>query len=184
MLMTSEETSPVISSPSSAISLLAGADAVLAAEAAAIEAATRASNSFTICSRLSLASTSAVAIFASSLQRVSSKMRSICSGDIVKSTCIVAVDSGVEALVLAFWSLLAEGMVASLFGCNGVCEKKSDSDAGEEEGEALAAPANNEANRWKKTRRERQMTGDDDEKRKGKRKLYILDFGKNFLFLA
>ncbi len=35
--------------------------------------------------------------------------------------------------------------MASLFGCSGVCEKKSDSDAGEEEGEALAAAANDEA---------------------------------------
>ncbi len=89
-----------------------------------------------------------------------------------------------EALVLAFWSLLAGGIVASLFGCSGVCEKKSDSDAGEEEGEALAAAVNDEAGRWRKTRRERLMTGDDDEKRKEKRKLYILDFRKNFQFLA
>ena len=74
--------------------------------------------------------------------------------------------------------------MASLFGCSGVCEKKSDSDADEEEGEALAAAANDEANRWRKTRRERLMTGNDDEKRKGKRKLYILDSRKNFQFLA
>ncbi len=74
--------------------------------------------------------------------------------------------------------------MASLFGCSGVCEKKSDSDADEEKGEALAAVANNEANRWRKTRRERLLTWDDDEKRKGKRKLYILDFKKTFQFLA
>ncbi len=49
---------------------------------------------------------------------------------------------------------------------------------------ALAFGANDEADRWRKTRRERLMTGDDDEKRKGKRKLYILDFRKNFKFLA
>ncbi len=60
-----------------------------------------------------------------------------------------------------------------MFGCNGVCEKKSDSDAGEKEGETLAAAANDEVDRWKKTRRERLMTRDDDEKRKGKRKLYF-----------
>ncbi len=171
MLMTSVGTSPVISSSSSAIGLRAGA--------AATEAATRASDSFTISSRLSLASTSAAAISASSLRRVSSKMRSVCSSVIVNGTCIVAVNSGMEALVLAFWSLLAGGIVASLFGCTGVCEKKSDSNADEEEGEALAAAANDEANRWRKTRRERLMTGDDDEKRKGKRKLYILDFRKS-----
>ncbi len=63
-------------------------------------------------------------------------------------------------------------------------EKKSDNDAGEEEGEALAAAANDEADKWRKTRRERLMTRDDDEKRKGKRNLYILDFRKNFQFLA
>ncbi len=74
--------------------------------------------------------------------------------------------------------------MASLFGCNRVCEKKSDSDAGEEEGEALAAAANDETNRWRKTRRERLMTGDDDEKRKGKRKLYILVFRKSFQFFS
>ena len=74
--------------------------------------------------------------------------------------------------------------MASLFGFIGVCEKKSDNDEGEEEGEALAAIANDEADKWRKTRRERLMTGDDDEKRKGKRKLYILDFRKNFQFLA
>ncbi len=74
--------------------------------------------------------------------------------------------------------------MASLFGCSRVCEKKSDSNAGEEEGEALAAAANDEADRWRKTRRERLMTGDDGEKRKGKRKLYILDFSKIFQFLA
>ncbi len=111
-------------------------------------------------------------------------MRSVCSGVIVDSTGIVAVDSGVEALVLAFLSLLAGGIMASLFGCSGVCKKKSDSNESEEEGETLAAVANNEADRWRKTRRERLMTGDDDEKRKGKRKLYILDFRKNFEFLA
>ncbi len=65
-----------------------------------------------------------------------------------------------------------------------MCEKKSDSDAGEEEGEALAAAANDEADRWRKTRREKLITGDDDEKRNGKRKLYILDFRKNFQLLA
>ncbi len=74
--------------------------------------------------------------------------------------------------------------MASLFSCSGVCEKKSNIDAGEEEGEALAAAANDETDRWRKTRREKLMTGDDDEKRKGKRKLYILDFRKNFQFLA
>ena len=74
--------------------------------------------------------------------------------------------------------------MASLFGCSGVCEEKSNSNEDEEEGEALAAAANDEANRWRKTRRERLMTGDDDEKRKGKRKLYILDFRKSFQFLA
>ncbi len=63
-------------------------------------------------------------------------------------------------------------------------EKKSDSDADEEGGEALAAAANDKANRWRMTRRERLMTWDDDEKRKGKRKLYILDFRKSFQFLA
>ena len=63
-------------------------------------------------------------------------------------------------------------------------EKKSDSDADEEEGEALAAAANDEANRWRKTRREKLMTGDDDEKRKGKKKLYILDLGTNFQFFS
>ncbi len=93
--MTSVGTSPVISSSSSAIGLQAGAAAVVAAEAAATEAATQASDSFTISSRLSLASTSAAAISASSLQRVSSKMRSVCSGVIVDGTCIVAVDSEV-----------------------------------------------------------------------------------------
>ncbi len=72
--------------------------------------------------------------------------------------------------------------MASLVGCSGVCEKKSDSDEGEEEGETLASAANDEADRWRKTRREKLMTGDDDEKRKRKRKLYILDFGKNFQF--
>ena len=102
MLMTSVGTSPVISSSSSAIGLRAGAAAVVAAEAAATEAATRASDSFTISSRLSLASTSAAAISASSLRRVSLKLRSVCSGVIVDGTCIVPVDSGVEALMLAF----------------------------------------------------------------------------------
>ncbi len=74
--------------------------------------------------------------------------------------------------------------MASLIDCSGVCKKKSDSDIGEEEGEALADAANNEADRWRKTKKERLMTEDDDEKRKGKRKLYILDFRKNFQFLA
>ena len=74
--------------------------------------------------------------------------------------------------------------MASLFGFSWMCEKKSDSNVGEEEGEALAAAANYKADRWRKMRRERLMTGDDDEKRKGKRKLYILDFRKNFQFLA
>ncbi len=102
MLMTSVGTSPVISSSSSTIGHRAGAAAMVAAEAAATEAATRALDSFTISSRLSLASTSAAAISGSSLRRVSSKMRSICSGVIVDDTCIVDVDSGVEALMLAF----------------------------------------------------------------------------------
>ncbi len=74
--------------------------------------------------------------------------------------------------------------MASLFGFIVVCKKKNDSDAGKEEGEGLAAAANDEADRWRKTRRERLMTGDDDGKRNGKRKLYILDFRKNFQFLA
>ncbi len=75
-------------------------------------------------------------------------------------------------------------MVVASNGRHWPGEKKSDSDVGEDEGEALAAAANDEADRWRKTRRERLMTGDDDEKRKGKRKLYILDFKKNFQFLA
>ncbi len=74
--------------------------------------------------------------------------------------------------------------MASLFGYSGVCEKKSDSDEGEEKEEALAAEANDEADRWRRTRRKGLMTRDDDEKRKGKKKLYILDFRKNFQFLA
>ncbi len=102
MLMTSVGTSPVISSSSSAIGLRAGVAAVVAVEAAATEAATRASDPFTISSCLSPASTSAAAISALSLRRVSSKMRSVCSGVIVDGTCIVTVDSGVEALMLAF----------------------------------------------------------------------------------
>ncbi len=65
-----------------------------------------------------------------------------------------------------------------------MCKEKSYSNKGEEEGEALAAAGNDEADIWRKTRRESLMTGDDDEKRKGKRKLYILDFKKNFQFLA
>ncbi len=75
-------------------------------------------------------------------------------------------------------------MVVASKGRQWACEKKSDSDECEEEREALAAVANDEADKWRKTRRERLMTGDDDEKRKGKRKLYILDFRKNFEFLA
>ncbi len=63
-------------------------------------------------------------------------------------------------------------------------KKKSDNDVCEEEGEALVAAANNEANRCRRTKGERLMTGDDDEKRKEKRKLYILEFRKNFQFLA
>ncbi len=59
--------------------------------------------------------------------------------------------------------------MACLFGYSGVCEKKSDSKVSEKKGEALAAAANDEADRWKKTRREKLMTGDDDEKRKGKK---------------
>ncbi len=86
--------------------------------------------------------------------------------------------------MLAFGSLLAGGIVASLFGCSGMCEKKSDSNTGEKEGEALTAAANHEADRWRKMRRERLKTGDYDEKRKRKRKLYILDFRKTFQFLA
>ncbi len=74
--------------------------------------------------------------------------------------------------------------MASLFSCSGVCEKKGDSDADEEEGETLADVANDEADKCRKTRRKRLMTGDDDKKRKGKRKLYILDFRKNFQLLA
>ncbi len=139
------ERGSVISSSLSAIGLRARAAAVVAAEAAANEAVTQASHSFTISSRLSLASTSAAAISASSLRRESSKMRLVCSGVIVDGTCIVAVDSGVGALVLAFWSLLAGGIVASLLGCSGVCEKKSDSNAGENEGDVLASAANDEA---------------------------------------
>ncbi len=102
MLMTSVETSPVISSFLSANGLRAGAAPVVSAEAAATEDATRASDSFTISSRLSLASTSSPVISASTLRRVSSKMRSVYSGVIVDGTYIVAVDSGVEAFVLAF----------------------------------------------------------------------------------
>ena len=75
-------------------------------------------------------------------------------------------------------------MVRASNGRKWAGEKKSESDANEEEGEALAAAANDEANRWRKTRRASLMTGDDDEKRKGKRKLYILNFRKNFQFLA
>ncbi len=71
-------------------------------------------------------------------------------------------------------------MVVASNGRQWAGEKKSDSNAGEEEGEALAAAANDEADRWRKTRRETLMTRDDDEKRKGKKKLYILDFRKNF----
>ncbi len=74
-------------------------------------------------------------------------MRSVCSDVIVDSTSIVAVDLGVESLVLAFWSPLAGDIVASWFGCSWVCKKKSDSNVGEEEGEALADAANNEADR-------------------------------------
>ncbi len=73
-------------------------------------------------------------------------------------------------------------MVVASNGRQWACEKKSDSDEGEEEGEALAAAAKNEVDKWRKTRRERLMTGDDDEKRKRKRNLYILDFRKNFQF--
>ncbi len=69
--------------------------------------------------------------------------------------------------------------MASFFGCSRVCEKKSDSYVNEEEGEALAAAVNDEADRWRKTKRERLMTGNDDENRNEKRKLYILDFRKN-----
>ena len=146
MLMTSVGTSSVILSSSSAIGLRAGAAVVVAAEAAATEAATRVSDFFTISSCLSLAFTSAAVISASSLRRVSLKMRSVCSGVIVDRTCIVAVDSGLEALMLAFESLLAGCIVANLFGFSGVCKKKSDSDVDEEEREALGAVANNEAN--------------------------------------
>ena len=102
MLKTSVGTSSVILSSSFAIGLQTGAVEGLAAEAAAIETATQASNSFTISSRLSLASTSAAAISASRLRRVSSKRRSVYSGIIVDGTCIVAVNSGMEVLVLAF----------------------------------------------------------------------------------
>ena len=65
-----------------------------------------------------------------------------------------------------------------------MCEKKNESNTGEEEREAVAAAVNDEINRWRKTRRERLMIRDDDEKRKRKRKLYILNFRKNFQFLA
>ncbi len=75
-------------------------------------------------------------------------------------------------------------MVVASNGRQWAGKKKSDSDKGEEEGEDLAAAEIDEADIWWKTRRERLMTGDDDEKRKGKRKLYILDFRKNFQFLA
>ncbi len=155
MLITSGGTSSVISFFSPALGLRAGGAAVVAAEATATEAATRASDYFTICSSMSQASTSAAAISASSLRWVSSKMWSVCSGVIVNGTCIVAVNSGVEELVLEFWSLFAVGIEASLFGCSEVCEKKSDSIEGEEEGEALASAANDEADRWKKTRGEK-----------------------------
>ncbi len=75
---------------------------MVAAKAAATEVATQASDSFTISSRLSLASTSAAALSASSLRRMSSKMRSVYSDVIVDGTWIIAVDSEVKALVLAF----------------------------------------------------------------------------------
>ncbi len=74
--------------------------------------------------------------------------------------------------------------MACLFDCWWVWEKTSDSNAGKEKREALAASANNEADRWRKTKRERLIAEDDDEKRKRKSKLYILDFRKNFQFLA
>ncbi len=76
---------------------------------------------------------------------------------------------------MAFCSLPAENIVASLFGCSGVCKKNSDSDVGKEEGKALASTANNEADRWRKTKRERLMTGNDDEKKKGEKE--IVHFG-------
>ncbi len=75
-------------------------------------------------------------------------------------------------------------MVVASNGRKWAGEKKSNSDADEEKGEALAGVANDEANKWRKTRREKLRTGDDDEKRKVKRKLYILDFRKSFQFLA
>ncbi len=78
-------------------------------------------------------------------------------------------------------------LIYMVVGSNGrqwAGKKKSDSDKGKEEGEALAAAANDEADKRRKTRRERLMSGDDDEERKRKRKLYILDFRKNFQFLA
>ncbi len=75
-------------------------------------------------------------------------------------------------------------MIVASNGRKWAGEKRSDSDEGEEGGEALAAAANDEAERWGKTRREGLMTGDDYGKRKWKRKLYILDFRKNFQFLA
>lgn len=117
MLMTLGGTSSVISS-SSAVGLRAWAPAGAAgaaAIAAATEAATRASDSFTISSRLNLVSTSAAAISASSVRRVSSKMSAFCSfviaGNCIAGTCIIAVESGVEE-ALALRSLLGGIMLA------------------------------------------------------------------------
>ncbi len=75
-------------------------------------------------------------------------------------------------------------MVVAYNGRKFAGEKKGDGDKNKEERETLAAGANNEVDRWRKTRRERLITEDDDEKKKRKRILYILDFRKNFQFLA
>ncbi len=44
--------------------------------------------------------------------------------------------------------------MAGLFRFSRVCKKKSDSDEGKKEEEALIAATNDEADRWRKTRRE------------------------------
>ena len=130
MLVTLGRTSPMIPS-SSAVDIRALAPKVV--ETAATAAATRASDSFTINSCLSLAFTSAAANSASSLRRVSSKRSSFCSfvigGTCVAGTCIVAVESGMEEVMPALESFL-EGILASLYAidcCSGVCKKKSKS---------------------------------------------------------
>ena len=68
-----------------------------------------------------------------------------------------------------------------MFGCIGVCEEISDSDKDEKEGEALATAANDEGDSWRKTRRERLMTWDDDEKKR-KANCTFWTLGKIFNF--